>query len=315
MFATLILLVSGLTQAAVSYLIYRKGRQNLSYKLFFWLSIVTLLWSLLNYLSLLLVDTPYLIYAVRAILCVVILQVFLFYLFTHAFPYGVQKILSEEILYHLAFTVLVLSVAASPLMFNEIKVEQGVPSTQVSAGILVFIIYITFYIVNAFRVLLRKLRTSVGLKRTQLLLITAAAILNWTVIPVTNFVLTLVLKTMIFVHGAPLYGLLFSGIIAYALLRFKLFDSKIMLRNSTIYIHHCLRDRKQRSSEYYHLQYLVDMSDSKFIALDFTGVKELDHDSITLLKLLQEYIEQEGKRPYLFGYSPKVFRQLGPLRR
>lgn len=310
-----VVFLSGFLQAVVSYLIYRNGRRNPSYRLFLWLSLVTLLWSLLNYLSLALADTTYLIYVVRAILCVAILQVFLFYLFVHAFPYGAQKITFEEISQHLLFTTVALIITASPLVFSGIKVIQGVPDTQVSGGIAIFIAYITFYIVNAFRVLLRKFHEAVGLKRTQLLLILAAAALNWAVIPFTNFALTLALNTMIFVQAAPLYGFLFSGIVAYALFRHRLFDSRIILRNSTIHIGHCLRDRTQRSAEYYHLEYLVDMSDSQFIALDFTGVKNLDYDAITLLKVLRKYIEQQGKMPYLFGYSPKVFQQLRPLRK
>lgn len=314
MIATLAFL-SGFIQAVVTCLIYRNGRQNLSYKLFFWLSFVTLLWSSLNYVSLAVVGSEFLIYVVRMILCVVVVQIFLFYLFAHAFPYGAHKVAFEDVSHHLLFTFLTLAVTVSPLVFREVMMIQGVPNIQVSSGLVVFIAYITFYIANAFRVLVKKFKKAVGLKRTQLLLILAAAVLNWAVIPVTNFVLTLTLKTTVFVQIAPLYSLLFSGIIAYALLRYSLFDAKVVLRNSTIYVRHCLRDHRQRSAEYYHLQYLVDASDSNFIALDFTGVKALDYDAVTLLNILREYIEQQGKKPYLFGYSPEVFRQLRPLRK
>lgn len=261
------------------------------------------------------VDSTYLIYVVRAILCVVVLQIFLFYLFAHAFPYGTQKISFEEISYHLIFTVLTLIITASPLVFKDVSVQQGFPNIRVSGGLIIFIAYMLFYIANAFRVLIRKYQAAVGLKRTHLLLILVAAIVNWAVIPVTNFALTLVLNTMVFVQVSPIYSLLFSIIIGYALLRHSLFDAKIILRSSTIYIRHCLRDNKQRSAEYYHLQYLVDASDSNYIALDFSGVKNLDYDAVTLLKILRDYIEQQGKRPYLFGYSSEVFKQLSPLRK
>lgn len=307
---TSIFIISSLIQIAVAIYIFRKGRQNLSYLLFFGLSIVTWCWVFLNYLSIIFLESSSLIYIVRLIMFFAVMQTALFYLFANKFPNKAWHKPDRKFINYGFFTLLTALIVISPFMFSSIKIDQGIPHTQIGPGVLVFTAFIVFSIVNAFKSLIRKFRASAGMPRVQLLLLLMAAVLNWIIVPITNFVMTLTLKDLVFVVISPIYGVLFSGIIAYALSRHHLFDFRKVLRDSIIYVDYYLKHRKTRTLQYYELQTLVDRSTSNHVALDFSGVKELDQETVILFKTLQNHMEEQGKNVYFIGYTKKVFKQL-----
>ena len=309
---TFVIVLSSIVQLAVSFFIFKKGRKNLSYLLFFYLSLITWAWALLNYISVVGGNAGYLTLVVRLIMVLAVIQIGLFYMFSHAFPQALTKNYLAETKLFIVVTLAVAAVALSPLLFRSVALNNGVIESQTGPGIVVFILYALFCIVNAFRILIYKLKRSVGLKRLQLLLIVAVAILNWVVVPLTNFALTLLLKSLLFVKIAPLYSLVFAVVIAYALGRRRMFDDKTVLRDTTIYIDQYLRNERDRAHDYYLLQTHVYEAQSAHVALDFSGVKRLDPESVRLLKTLRTYMKEKGKIIYFTGYSQPIFNQLRP---
>lgn len=305
-------IVSSIVQAVVSFYIFRKGRHNVSYLLFFGLSIITWCWAFLNYLSVIWSHSVYLTLIVRLIMFFAVIQVYLFYLFANAFPYVYSLTSRISISNHGWLTLLTSAVTLSPYMFRSAAAVNGIANVQVGPGIAIFIVYIAFYIVNAFIIMTRKFQEAVGIKRVQLLILLAAAVLNWAIIPLTNFVFTLTFKTMLFATIAPVYSLIFASVIGYALIKHRLFDARTDLRNSTIYVNNYLKNPHHRAIEYYELQSLVYESDSSHVSLDFSGVKDLDRDAVTLLKNLRNYMKKQGKKIYFVSYTQKVFEQLRP---
>lgn len=241
-----------------------------------------------------------------------VLQLGLFYMFSAAFPYDIHMDYKKEILPFVAVSLIVGSTALSPYLFKSLSYSNGTLQPQTGVGIFVFVFYALFCIYSAFNILLHKLRVSIGLKRIQLLLIIAASIINWIIIPITNFILTLTLKTTLFVKLSPFFSLLFASIIGYALAKRRLFDAKTSLRSSTIYVDQYLKNTRQRTYEYYELQTLVYESDSAHVSLNFSGVKSLDKEAVQLLKNLQNYMKKQGKHVYFVGFNKNVFKQLQP---
>lgn len=280
--------------------------------MFFALSLVTWAWALLNYVSVIIGDSPQLTPIVRIIMFLAVLQIALFYLFSHAFPQSDTKNFRSDVGIFAAITLLVMLVTVSPLMFTSISVRDGVIYPKIGPGMVVFVLYGVVCVVSAFRILIHKIRTSIGLKRFQLTIIFVVALLNWVVVPFTNFGLTLLLRSLIFVRIAPLYTLLFASIIAYALLTRRLFDADTNLRDSTIYVDQYLRNDRDRTYEYYELQTLVYESNSNHVALDFSRVKSLDAEAVKLVKKLRSYMKKQGKTIYFVGYDQKLFNQLRP---
>lgn len=309
---TFLVVVSTIVQLLVTIYTFIKGRQNASYLLFTALSSTILGWAVLNYLSVVFEHTTYLTVIVRLIMFFVVIQIAVFHVFAKTFPDKTIYVTTGDFLRYLTFTAVTAITVLSPYMFSSVVVENGVTKTQIGAGILVFLVYVVWYITSAFRVLITKLRYAVGLKRIQLLILLAVSILNWIIVPTTNFVLTLTLKTFAFVVFAPVYSMLFAGIIAYALVKHRMFDDKTKLNSSTIYVNHYLKNQQRRSAEFYELQSLVYKSDSNHVALDFSGVKNLDKESVSLVIALRKYMKKQGKKLYFIGYSQKVFEQLRP---
>jgi hypothetical protein len=309
---TLSVIVSSLVQLVVSVFIFKKGRKNLSYQLFFALSLTVLLWSLMNYASIVAGNSPHLIVIVRIIMFLAVLQLGIFYLFSNAFPHSTSEDFKKEVSNFAFITLLVAIIALTPLLFASLTINNGVIQPEVNAGVFIFIFYAFFCIYNSFKVLIRKVRGAIGLKRAQLVLIIIAGSINWILIPLTNFVLTLSLKTTLFVKLSPFFSLLFACIIGYALARRRLFDAKTNLRNSTIYVEQHIKNPRDRAYEYYELQTLVYEADSNHVALDFSGVKSIDKETVHLLKNLRKYMKKQGKQIYFVGYSQKVFKQLKP---
>lgn len=305
-----LLFVSSLTQIIVSKTIYKKGRRNSSYLIFFWLSIVTLLWAFFNFLSVMLISSSGLIFIVRTILALGLLQIILFYLFTLSFPYGFtlshKNIFSILLIIFLVISMLVFT----PNVFSSLYVKNNVINADVNWGIGIFIFVAVSIISLAFRLLIIKFNNSIGMHRKQILIIMLAAILNWIIVPMTNLVFTLVFHTPFFAYISPIYSLVFALLIIFALTKHHLFDGKRVIRKSTIYVDYSLKNLNNRSIKYYELQSLVYNSNSDHIALDFTEVDNLDNKTVKMLKILRSYMASRGIKVYFINYSKKVFDQL-----
>jgi hypothetical protein len=71
--------------------------------------------------------------------------------------------------------------------------------------------------------------------RAQIKFIKLAAIVLWVVVPITNLIFTLVFKTLLFTLFSPIYSLAFSSVIAYAIVKQKLFDIRLIVARSVVY--------------------------------------------------------------------------------
>lgn len=239
-----------------------------------------------------------------------VLQTSLFYLFVRQFPDANWIKANKLLLCFGLFTVLAGLVASSPYMFKAVLILDGQAHMVVGLSVAVFTLYLVFTIFAAFKILLGKYFAAIGMKKTQLFILLVAAVLNWVVIPITNFVLTLVLKTTIFAAISSLYGLLFCSIIGYALTKHYLFDFRRMLSDSVIYIDYHLRDARHRTLQYYELQTLIYRAQTNHVALDFSNVKKLDDQSLVMLRTLNRHMQKQGIRLYFTGLTQKVFLQL-----
>lgn len=239
-----------------------------------------------------------------------VLQTGLFYIFAHKFPNKNWNNLDIKFINYGFFAVITAVVAISPYMFKSVKVTDGVIHMNTEIGIVVFVTFICFSIISAFKMMINKYKDSAGMQRTQMLILIFAAVINWIIIPMTNFVLTLTLKNLFFVMACPIFGLIFSSTIAYAVLRHYLFDIKKDFRDSVIYVNYYLKNSRNITLQYYVFQSLIEKSSSSHIALDFSDVKELDNESVILFDVLRNYMQTKEKKIYFIGYTKKVFKQL-----
>lgn len=233
---TAIIIITSITQILVSSFVFLRGRKNLSYFLFFLIGITTLGWALLNYLAIVYLKSPHIIYFVRVILLFVVLQNAFFYLFARTFPETNWKHSKKWLSLYGLFTLSTAALTLSPLVFTAVDTKDGLPVTQAAPAILVFIAHASISIGLAFKALIKKVRKATGVQRNQLQILLIASILTWVIVPITNFAITPLLKTTIFIVVSPLYTLAFASLIAYAIAAQKLFDIRTAVARSVAYL-------------------------------------------------------------------------------
>lgn len=233
---TILIAIASIAQVLVSLFVFSRDRRNLSNLLFFFIGIATLGWALSNYLTITMLDSPDLLYVVRLILFFVVIQNTFFYMFARTFPEMRWKHSKKWLAVYIVFSVLAAAATLSPFVFTSVSIEDGLAVTQAGPGIMIFIAHASFSIGFAFKSLIKKIRVSSGLQRNHLKLLLIASFLNWIVVPITNFAITPILKTTIFIELSPLYTLLFASLIAYAIVAQKLFDIKRAVARSVAYV-------------------------------------------------------------------------------
>lgn len=233
---TAIIILVALAQIILSLFVLQRGHKNLTNILFFFLGISTLAWAIANYLTVVFLDSEGLISLVRIILFCVVIQNSFFYLFGRTFPEKSWPHSKKGLVVYGLFTLAAALATLSPYVFTSVEIKDGLPVTQAGPGILVFIAHAAFSIGMAFKSFAKKLKSSRGTVKNQLQLLLIASFLNWVVVPITNFAITPLLKTTVFITIGPIYTLLFASIIAYAIVSQKLFDIRAAVARSVAYL-------------------------------------------------------------------------------
>jgi len=99
----------------------------------------------------------------------------------------------------------------------------------------VFMLHAAFSIGWGVKRLISRYRVAAGVLRNQLLYLITASILLLVLVPLTNFLLPIAFKNNTFISLSPIYTFLFASIIAYAIVRQKLFDIRLVVARSAAY--------------------------------------------------------------------------------
>ncbi len=233
---TAIIILTSIAQIVLALFVYLKGRKNLTNILFALLCTATLCWALTNYITISYLNSPDLIYIVRLILFCVVLQNAFFYLFARTFPAKSWRYSGKELAAYGIFTIFAAVATLSPFVFTSVAIKDGLPGTVAGPAILIFVAHAAFSITVGFRALIKKNRRAAGAKKSQIELLLLASVLNWIIVPITNFAITPIIKTTLFILIGPVYTLIFAAIIAYAIVSQKLFDIRSAVARSVAYL-------------------------------------------------------------------------------
>lgn len=233
MFEFLLLVVGISATMFVALVVLLKDTKGPSAKLFAALASGMIGWSLTTYFSLHTGSDPETLAWIRWIMFFVVVQNTAFFLLVPVFPDSNQKILDEK-KNHLVipFSILVASIALTPFLFSGF--EDGAP--QPGPGIALFLAHAIFIGAASLMRLFRRLKRSKGIKRAQLAYFFAGTLSMFTLEPLCNFILPVIFKSTFLVNFSPLYIVVFSGLIGYAMVRKRLFDIKFAVVRSVVYI-------------------------------------------------------------------------------
>ncbi|MFA6041673.1 MAG: histidine kinase dimerization/phospho-acceptor domain-containing protein, partial [Methylophilus sp.] len=230
-----LVIITAITQIYVGLTVYRKGRNNFTNIMFGVISLVTLAWALTNYAYTLNPASSSALYITRAVLFFVVLQNAAFYMFAKNYPLSTQAISAKKLMLYLGFSAVTAIATLSPFVFSSVTVADGQSNPNPGPLIAIFLIHAVYSISVSLAALFAKLHRSVGQSRKQLQFIVFASVLIWVVVPITNFAITLAFHTTFFARIGPIYTLMFSGIIAYAIISQRLFDIQAAVARSVAY--------------------------------------------------------------------------------
>ena len=127
-------------------------------------------------------------------------------------------------------------VSLTPLMVRNTALVDGALQVLYGPLHLPFGIYLICCFAASLFILVRKLRSLTGVQKLQVRYLFAAVLTAALGATVTNLLIPLVFDTSRFSPYGPLFGMLMIAIIAHAIIRHRLLDIDLAIRNGTVYV-------------------------------------------------------------------------------
>jgi signal transduction histidine kinase len=231
-----VLVLTAVINLLLGLIIYLKNPRGATNRYFFMLTIVFVLWSLVNYISLHPVFFAQLIWIRLVLFCGGLLNLSVLLTFL-AFPAArFPRKYSRRAKFAVASTVLIMLLTLTPFVFKSLKITHGKASPVPAPGIGLFLIQTIILVGASIITLITKYRTSRGPVRDQLRLVLLAVAGTFTLIVISNFLLVVLFKVTALVPLGPAFTLIFSFAFAYAIARHKLFDIRASVARSVAYL-------------------------------------------------------------------------------
>lgn len=233
MFEIVALLVGTITTSLIALLVFLKNRHSITNKLFLGLTTGIVGWSVTTYFSLHASSDEYTLFWIRLIMFFVVIQNTCFLLFVRVFPSNQSDIFKRK-KYQVAvgYSLITALVAFSPFLFVDFKNGAPVPGP----GMILFLPHAVVFTLGGLALLFAKAWKARGAKKVQLQYLLAGTLMMFTLVPLSNFVVPIIFRSNSLVTLSPLYPIIFSMLIAYAIFAKKMFDIRLAVARSLAYI-------------------------------------------------------------------------------
>lgn len=152
----------------------------------------------------------------------------LFFLLSRVLPARGFNMSRWAVISTLLATFSVMALTLTPLTFRGIDIVDGTPELVVGPGIAPFAILTTFFTLAAIVSLFRKMRRTSGAEKKQSQLVLTGIALMVGLIILTVMIPVVLFQNDFFVAFTPIYAFFFLGMTAYAIVKYKLFDLKVI---------------------------------------------------------------------------------------
>lgn len=231
MFEIAILSASSLINSLLGLTVYLKNPKSATNKLFLVLTTSFVAWSIINYISLHPIFFSQIVWVRLVLFSAAFLCLSVFLTFT-VFPSYKWTGSSTFRKIALIATILVMAFTLSPYVFTE--GDNNIPTA--GPGIPVFAVLVLSLLGSGIFMLITKYRKSKGIQRRQLGFVLFGLSGSFGLILLTNFLAVVIFKyTNLLIFGSA-YTLIFSGALAYAIFRYRLFDIRLAIARSLTYV-------------------------------------------------------------------------------
>src|SRR3989344_48007 len=204
-----------------------KNPKSTTNKLFFFFTITMALYNIFNDIALHQSTDLATLFWIRSVISIALLINLLFFLFFNIFPDNKLRLRHIILWPSVLFTVFLLPLTHTNLIFKEVipSTTQPVPGF----GMPLFVLDNLIFLGGGFVILIKKLRSSHGIAKTQLKFVLLATIVMFILILLTNFLFVILLNTTAFVGLLPIYTLIFIGIVSYAIIKHRFLDISLLV--------------------------------------------------------------------------------------
>ncbi len=233
---TILTIIALVAQLLLTVGVLVKNSSSLRNRAFFFLSLSLLAWAVVNYVSETYPDVAKTIYVIRFIMLFAVAQNCFFVLFGYSLDGRGLRVTRRGILYAL-LSLATAVITLTPFLFSHLApTAKGGIYPVAQPGMALFVVHAALSITIGFRYLLRELRSSKGARHQQMVFIFAGSVVLWGIVPITNFALSVTLQTSLFANFSPFYAFAFSSLIAYAVIKHRLFDIRLAIARTVTYL-------------------------------------------------------------------------------
>jgi len=208
----------------------RNPRSNVN-RVYGFLTICLTLLSAMNYLSL---QTNDRLFYVRAVVCLSTLVAGSLYYFVILLSSPGKPMVSWRKV-GIYLTVAVALLDMTPFVFGGLRgTVNPVPVPRLGAGL--FVIHLVAFLAASLILIFRNITQTRQKERSQYILLLTGVLPIFFFAPVTGFVLPILFRNAHFIVITPLYGVIFTGLVGYAIIKHGLFDVQFFVVRTVAYV-------------------------------------------------------------------------------
>jgi len=230
---SIIITISLLVIAVIVLTSNAKSKTNLFFSIF---CFTVALWTVPNYFALSTTSPNLVLFWMRLVMALAVVQSISFFLFIHTFPSSKIQLSNKKLLSLIFVGVLTIILCFTPLLFKSLKIVDDQRSPVVANGLFIFIFTAVGSIIAGFVLLINKLIKGTGLKKLQLKYILSGSLLMFLLILTFNFIMVVFFSNPQFVKYAPLFILPFVIFTAVAIIKHRLMGIRLIVRKGLIYL-------------------------------------------------------------------------------
>lgn len=230
-----VLITSVLLNGLLGFIVYSKNSESVTNKLFATLCAAFIVWSTATYFSLHPVFLSQLIW-VRLVLCSATFLSFVTFVTLSNFPGRQLQTPRRKLVFIAGWVLFVMGLTLTPLVFANLIIEDGKASPVPNFGVAIFAITVVALLGKGVWNLIKKYKESFDRERAQIGLVLFGLAGAFSLILFTNFFFVLIVGSSSLVSLGAACTLVFSGILYYAVARFRLFDIRATVARLVAYV-------------------------------------------------------------------------------
>lgn len=231
----MLLAIAVMANILLATFVYKNNKNSATNQIYVGLSVVMSIWLIMNFLSLQPTLANDSLILIRLSLFFATLLNAFFFILSKTLPSQKLGLKTVWLVILIAVTSFVMLLTLTPYVFKGIRDTQGSITPIPGLGIAVFGIFSVGLNLLAVTVLLIRHRKSKGEEKQQIRTVMLGLLLMFGLIIITIFLPVVFLEVNFFVPLLPLYALAFLGITAYAIVKYHLFDIKIIATEALVF--------------------------------------------------------------------------------